>query len=436
MSEITTLYVISVVAYPDHNGFTQSQAHIRQESIMMQAYQGTALITGASTGIGAVYAERLARRGYDLILVARSRARLIRLAGRIAIETGRSVEILDADLNDPASRATVEAKLKEDASITLLVNNAGVGTHTPLLDSDVNAMTRMIDLNVNALTHLTYAAAPGFVSRGKGTIVNVSSVVSIAPERLNGLYGGTKAFVLAFSQSLHRELASKGVTVQAVLPGATATDFWRNGGLPIENLDPAIVMSAEDMVDAALVGLERGELVTIPSLHDGAKWDVFEAALGNVVGTVIQHACASLYRRGRTNRPGCIETNARMTPDTLTQPLHVAVDAARLLTRTQRSITMSIVSPAHTRRSLLAYSIASALALSVGSAFSHAQAASVVDQPSANPGVVAKDDSIRPFHVHVPNATLVDLRRRIAATRWPDKETVADQSQGVQSAKI
>ncbi|MBH9662138.1 SDR family NAD(P)-dependent oxidoreductase [Burkholderia multivorans] len=262
---------------------------------MMQAYQGTALITGASTGIGAVYAERLARRGYDLILVARGRDRLIRLAGRITNETGRSVEVLDADLNDPASRARVEAKLKEDASITLLVNNAGVGTHTPLLDSDVNAMTRMIDLNVNALTRLTYAAAPGFVSRGKGTIINVSSVVSIAPERLNGVYGGTKAFVLAFSQSLHRELASKGVTVQAVLPGATATDLWRNGGLPIENLDPAIVMSADDMVDAALVGLEQGELVTIPPLHDGAKWDVFEAARQAMSGELSSSTPARRY---------------------------------------------------------------------------------------------------------------------------------------------
>lgn len=125
-----------------------------------------------------------------------------------------------------------------------------------------------------------------------------------------------------------------------------------------------------------------------------------------------------------------------MTPDTLMEPRHVAVVAARRLTLTQRSITMSIISAAPTRRSLLAYSIASALALSVGSAFSHAQAASVVDQPSAHPGVVAEDDSIRPFHVHVPDATLVDLHRRIAATRWPDKETVADQSQGVQEAKI
>jgi short-subunit dehydrogenase len=147
-----------------------------------------------------------------------------------------------------------------------------------LLDSDVDAMTRMIDLNVTALTRLTYAAVPGFVARGKGAVINIASIVSIAPEILNGVYGGTKAFVLAFSQSLKRELADKGVHVQAVLPGATATDFWETGGLPLENLDKAIVMSAGDMVDAALVGFDRGEFVTIPSLHDGAKWDAYEAA--------------------------------------------------------------------------------------------------------------------------------------------------------------
>jgi uncharacterized protein len=252
--------------------------NLQPEHIMTQAHQGTALITGASTGIGAVYAERLAQRGYDLILVARSRDRLASLAERITNGTRRSVEIIDADLNEPSSLATVEAKLKQDASITLLVNNAGAGTHTPLLDSDVDAMTRMIALNVTALTRLTYAAVPGFVSRGKGAIINIASVVGIAPEILNGVYGGTKAFVLAFSRSLHHELASRGVKVQAVLPGATATDFWQTGGLPVENLDPAIVMSAGDMVDAALIGFERDELVTIPSLHDGAKWDTFEAA--------------------------------------------------------------------------------------------------------------------------------------------------------------
>ncbi len=247
---------------------------------MTHTHNGTALITGASSGIGAVYADRLARRGYDLILVARNRERLAALANRITTEMRRNVEIVDADLGDKDELAAVEAKLRQDATITLLVNNAGVGTHTPLLGSDVDAMSRMIDLNVSALTRLTYAAVPGFVSRGNGAVINISSIVAIAPEILNGVYGGSKAFVLAFSQSLHHELADKGVQVQAVLPGATATAFWQTGGLPLENLDKAIVMSADDMVDAAMTGFDRHELVTIPSLHAVEKWEDYEAARG------------------------------------------------------------------------------------------------------------------------------------------------------------
>ncbi|HEY4801274.1 MAG TPA: SDR family oxidoreductase [Paraburkholderia sp.] len=266
---------------------------------MAQTYQGTALITGASSGIGAVYAERLARRGYDVILVARNRDRLIALADRITSETRQSVEILDADLNDRDALAAVEAKLRQDASITLLVNNAGVGTHTPLLDSDVDAMTRMIDLNVIALTRLTYAAVPGFVARGKGAVINISSIVAISPETLNGVYGGSKAFVLAFSQSLHHELADKGVQVQAVLPGATATDFWQTGGLPVEHLPAAIVMSATDMVDAALAGFDRRELVTIPSLHAGEEWDAYEAARQTMAPHLSTNVPAPRYTNGQ-----------------------------------------------------------------------------------------------------------------------------------------
>jgi short-subunit dehydrogenase len=240
--------------------------------------KGTALITGASSGIGAVYADRLARRGYDLILVARNRGKLDTLATRLTSETQRSVEVLPADLNDKADLARVEETLKKDASITLLVNNAGIGTFAPLLNSDVNKMDEMISLNVSALTRLTYAVVPGFVARGTGTIINISSIVAISPESLNGVYGGSKAYVLAFSHSLQHELASKGIRVQAVLPGATATDFWDAGGMPVNNLPSEIVMTTENLVDAALSGLDQGELVTIPALPDRAEWDRFEAA--------------------------------------------------------------------------------------------------------------------------------------------------------------
>ncbi|SFW47519.1 hypothetical protein SAMN03159376_01761 [Pseudomonas sp. NFACC09-4] len=263
---------------------------------MTHAHPGTALITGASSGIGAVYADRLARRGYNLILVARNRDRLNALARRIADETGRIVEVLDADLNERTSLARVEAKLREDASITLLVNNAGIGTHTALLDSDLEQMTRMIELNVTAPTRLTYAAAPGFVARGKGAIINISSIVSVAPEILNGVYGGSKAFVTALSQSLHRELADKGVRIQAVLPGATATDFWAIGGLPVENLDPGIVMSASDLVDSALMDFDRGELISIPSLHALEAWQAYEAARQHLSTQLSSNVPAPRYK--------------------------------------------------------------------------------------------------------------------------------------------
>jgi len=262
---------------------------------MTQTHLGTALVTGASSGIGALYAERLAQRGYDLILVARNRERLNALASSISTRTGRSVAVMPADLNDRAELARVEQQLRTDASITLLVNNAGMGTHTPLLHSDVEQMSRMIDLNVTAPMRLAYAAAPGFVTRGYGAIINIASIVAISPETLNGVYGASKAFVLAFSQSLQHELADKGVQVQAVLPGATATDFWAAGGLPVENLDARIVMSAEDLVDAALLGFARGEKVTIPSLHAGEKWDAYEAARRAMTGQLSSNTVAQRY---------------------------------------------------------------------------------------------------------------------------------------------
>lgn len=262
---------------------------------MTQTNLGTALITGASSGIGALYADRLARRGYDLILVARNRERLNPLAGDISSRHGRAVEVFPADLNNPVALRSVENKLKQDASITLLVNNAGMGTHTPLLHSDVEQMSRMIDLNVTAPMRLAYAAAPGFVTRGHGAIINIASIVAISPETLNGVYGASKAFVLAFSQSLQHELADKGVQVQAVLPGATATDFWAAGGLPVENLDARIVMSAQDLVDAALLGFARGEKVTIPSLHAGEKWDAYEAARRAMTGQLSSNTVAQRY---------------------------------------------------------------------------------------------------------------------------------------------
>lgn len=259
-------------------------------------HPGTAMVTGASSGIGAIYADRLAGRGYDLILVARTFERLDGMARTLAAATGRRVDTLVADLNDPAALATVEAMLRDRQDITLLVNNAGVGAVAPLLQSDVDAMDAMLDLNVKALTRLTYAAAPGFVARGRGAIINIASAVAISIEVLNGVYGASKAYVLALTQSLQHELADKGVRVQAVLPGATATDFWTVAGLPHSNLPAGMVMDAQEMVDAALAGFDAGEVVTIPALEEGGDWDAYDAMHRNLSGRVSTSQAASRYR--------------------------------------------------------------------------------------------------------------------------------------------
>ena len=240
--------------------------------------KGTALITGASTGIGAVYADRFAKRGYDLILVARSLDKLNDVAKQIQSATGRKVETLQADLTVPADVQKVADRLATDNSITALVNNAGIAAAGKLLDSDPNYLDQMIQLNATTLTRLALAAAPGFVSRANGLIINIGSVVALAPELLNGTYSGTKAYVQNFTTSLKNELAGKGVTVQVVLPGATATPLWDKAGLPIHNLPAEWVMTAEDMVDASLAGLDQGEFATIPALPNAADFEAYEKA--------------------------------------------------------------------------------------------------------------------------------------------------------------
>jgi short-subunit dehydrogenase len=268
----------------------------RKKDMSNSSSKGTAVVTGASRGIGAVYADRLAKRGYDLILVARSEAPLKALTASLASASGRHITAIVADLNNKIDLAKVETKLREDSSITMLVNNAGTASVAPLLNADIEKMEEMIALNTIALTRLTYAAAPTFVKRGTGTIINISSVVGISPETLNGVYGATKAYVLAYSHSLQHELADKGIRVQAVLPGATATDLWEIAGLPWQKLPPSIVMPVEDMVDAALVGLDQGELVTIPGLHDGDEWTRFEAARRAISQRFGNSVPASRYR--------------------------------------------------------------------------------------------------------------------------------------------
>lgn len=240
--------------------------------------KGVALITGASSGIGATYADRLARRGYDLLLAARDEGRLETLAGRLRAETGVKVEVLKTDLTDKASLGRLEARLRADAAITLLINNAGAASFGTFTESDPDALETLIDLNVIAVTRLASAAAAPFVKRGRGTIVNVGSVVGLLPEYRSVVYGATKAFVLYLTQGLNEEIGGAGVKLQAVLPGATRTEIWERSGRKVEDLDPNRTMDVDELVDAALAGLDRGELVTIPSLLDPAQWEVFNAA--------------------------------------------------------------------------------------------------------------------------------------------------------------
>ncbi len=262
---------------------------------MSEHSNGTAVVTGASSGLGAIYADRLAKRGFDIILVARNRKRLDELAQRLINETGRSVEVVAADLTDRKDLADVEKILKTGREITLLVNNAGVGAGSPLINSDIGEMENMLAINVNALTRLTYAIVPAFLERGGGTIINVSSIVAVWPEILNGVYAGSKAYVMAFSQSLRNELADTNVRIQVVVPGATATNFWNVAGVDINTYPAEAVMQARDAVDAALVGLDHGEFVTIPSLPDYSDWKAYEAARQKLIPNISRRSPADRY---------------------------------------------------------------------------------------------------------------------------------------------
>jgi short-subunit dehydrogenase len=238
----------------------------------------TALVTGASAGIGATYADRLARRGHDLILVARDRARLEGLATRLRAETGRAVEVLTADLSQRADLLRVEHRLRGDTSVGMLVNNAGVAVSGPMLGSDPDRLEALVALNITAALRLAHAAFEGFVARGGGTLINIASVLALAPERFNATYSGSKAFLLNLSLTLQTELAGANVRVQAVLPGATRTEIWGKAGIDVDQMQAERVMGVDDMVDAALAGLDLGEAVTIPSLPDTVDWQRYDAA--------------------------------------------------------------------------------------------------------------------------------------------------------------
>lgn len=253
------------------------------------------LITGASSGIGAVYAERFASRGHDLVLVARDNAKLEILAERLRQEKGISVDVLPADLTQAADLARVEARLREDTRIGILINNAGIAQSGSFTEQTPDSIDSLIALNVTALTRLASAVTPRFVEAGEGAVVNISSIVGLAPEFAMSVYGATKAFVLFLSQGLNIELSSKGIYIQAVLPAGTYTEIWDRAGIDINTLPK--MMEVGELVDAALVGFDRRELVTIPPLHNAARWDALDTSRQALLSDIKQDEAAERYKR-------------------------------------------------------------------------------------------------------------------------------------------
>jgi uncharacterized protein len=254
----------------------------------------TVLITGASSGIGATYAERFARRGHDLVIVARDKVRLNDLATRLRADCNVAVDVLQADLTSPGDLSALETRLRDDARIGILINNAGKAQAGAFADQTAEEIESLITLNTTALTRLAAAVAPRFAQSGTGVIVNIGSVVSFAPEFGMSIYGATKAFVLFLSQGLNVELAPKGVYIQAVLPAATRTEIWERAGVDVNTLPE--VMEVEELVDAALVGFDRRELVTIPPLHVAGRWDALDGARQGLMSDLRQARAAERYR--------------------------------------------------------------------------------------------------------------------------------------------
>lgn len=236
----------------------------------------TALITGASGGIGAVYARRFAARGHDLVLVARDGQKLQALAADLRTAHGVTVEVLPANLTDAAQLDQVADRLRNGAAVDVLVNNAGAALLGGFTHADPTKMEALLRLNVTAPTMLANAVLAGMVQRGQGAIVNIGSVVSLMPEYFPGIYAATKSYVLTLSQGLAAEVGPKGIYVQAVLPAATRTDIWARAGGDVNQIPN--VMEVDELVDAALVGFDRREAVTIPPLADAALWQAVEGA--------------------------------------------------------------------------------------------------------------------------------------------------------------
>jgi short-subunit dehydrogenase len=268
--------------------------------------QGTAIVTGASSGLGKVYADRLAKRGYDLILIARRGDRLDELAKQLRRDQGVSVETLVADLGNPADLKRVADSIAANNRIAMLVNHAGTSKYAPSSQVPLADVDQQLAVNSKALTHLSLAVLPGFRERNRGTIINIGSVLSFYVTPNTTAYSGTKGQVMLFTLGLQQEVADSKITVQLVLPAATATEIWGVAGVGLKALDPATIMTAEDCVDAALAGLDRGEAVTLPSVDNPQLWAAFDDAR------------VKLFAASQTGKPAFAVRNQEVT---LSSPL-------------------------------------------------------------------------------------------------------------------
>lgn len=232
-----------------------------------------ALITGASAGIGAAFAERLAHDQYDLILVARRKERLDALAKKLHTSQHVNVEAIAADLTKPEELRIVE-KRAEDTPLDLLINNAGFGGYMPFASLDPDRAEELIRLQVIAVTRVTRAALPGMISRGHGAIINVSSRLAFSgtmpspPLPKRAVYAATKAYINTFSEILQNELDGTGVKVQALCPGIVRTEFHERMGMDMSHLPAEMIMLPEAIVEASLAGLRLDEVICIPALDD------------------------------------------------------------------------------------------------------------------------------------------------------------------------
>jgi uncharacterized protein len=259
-----------------------------------------ALVTGASSGIGVAFAERLARDGYDLVLVARRRDRLTELAERLKRGNGIAAQVVCADLTDPANLAKVESLAGSDEALSLLINNAGFAGYQPFVSINPEVIDDLIDIHVRVVARLSRAVLPGMVRRNKGAIINIASLLAMSvvlppnPLPSRATYAGAKAFILAFTQALAGELNGTGIHVQVCLPGRVSTEFHVAHGIDTSKLPPP--MTAEDVVTASLSALSHQEIVCIPALADPALLgEVTEAQIKLFRNSAMRPALAERY---------------------------------------------------------------------------------------------------------------------------------------------